>query len=198
MRKGMLFFVLLFIIFPNLTVKAANVTLESEVDETIGIILDFDGDFLHIIGESLTPNGYDDVILQLGDAPMYDLITGLPVSASIIRPGMEARAAYYYDPEYFPQAVTIWFYPNHENAAVFTATVSDNIQHSLGHCVFLSTDGRYRITLTDDTFIFDPTYGPLAPEDIEPGQVFFAWVDMITASSPALVYPEKIVIIIQP
>ena len=196
MKRILLTLVIALLLSPCLTVNAADVTLAAEIDETIGIIIDFDGDFLHLSGEALTPNGYDDIIIQLGDAPIYDLITGLPVSASIVRPGTEARVAYYSD--YIPQALAIWLHPTHQDAAVFTATVSDNIQYGPGYCVFLTADGRYRITLTDDIFIYDPVYGTLAPEDIEPGQMFFAWVDMITASSPALVYPDKVVMIVRP
>ena len=194
MRKLILILFFALVAFPYLTVNAEDVNFEADIDETIGIIIGLDGDFLYISGDALTIEGYDEAILQLGDAPIYDLITGLSVSVSCIIPGMEARVAYY-DTKDFPQALTIWLHPNHENAAVFTATVSDNIQYGLGYTVFLSADGRYRITITDDTFIYGPLCGTLNPEDIEPGQDLFVWVDMITASSPALVYPEKIVLI---
>jgi len=193
MKKLLLILVMALLLGPQ--VNAANDTMVAEIDETIGIIVDFDGDFLRLVGEALTANGYDEVMLLLGDAPVYDLITGLSVSATAINPGMEARVAYFYEPEFFPQTVTVWLHPTHENAAVFTASVSDNIQYGSGYCVFLSADGRYRITLTDDIFIYDPIHGVLTSKDIEPGQMFFAWVDMITASSPALVYPDKIVLI---
>ncbi|MCL2572514.1 MAG: hypothetical protein FWE11_08930 [Defluviitaleaceae bacterium] len=194
MRKWMLVTFIL-IIFPCLTVKATNVTLE--IDETIGIILDFTNDFLYISGDALTPMGLNEGTIQLGDAPIYDLLTGLPVHAEKIELGAEVRIAYFYVPEEIPQAVTIWLYPNHEEAAVFTTTVSDNIHYTPDYCVFLSADGRFRITLTHDTTIYDPTQGFLTPEEIEPGQMFFIWVDILTASSPAQVYPEKVVRICQ-
>jgi len=175
----------------NLTVLAVNDNLA--FDETIGIIQDFCGDFLFISGEALTPNGINASEIQVGDAPIYDLLTGLPVSVKSIQPGIEARVAYTQSDDHIPQALTIWLHPNHEGAAVFTVTVSDNIRYSPGLCVFLSADGKYRITLTDDTYILDTHHGPISPEDVMPGQAFFVWVDMITASSPAIVYPDKVV-----
>lgn len=186
MRKLLLLGVLVFA--PCLTVMGADVNFHT--NETMGVIKDFCGEFLFLSGESLTPDGYDDLEIELGDAPIYDLLTGLPVSVASIQPGIEARVAY---TGYPPQATAIWLHPNHDGAAVFTVTVSDNIHYGIGYCVFLSADGRYRITLTEDTYILDVPYGAISPEDVVPGQAFFVWVDMITASSPALVYPDKVV-----
>ena len=201
MKKWTLFLVLALALIPHLTVKAANVTFEMEagieIDETIGIIEDYEGDFLYISGEALTYSGLDDVIAQIGDALVYDLLTGLPVPVGSIKAGMEVRIAYLQQPDAVPQAITIWLHPSHEDAAVFSTVVSDNIYYGPDYTVFLSTDGRYRVTLTDETYIFVPGFGPIAPEDIEPGQEFFVWVDMITASSPALVFPDKVVHICQ-
>jgi len=197
MKKWMLLLALALALCPYLTVKAADVTFEMEIDETLGIIEDFSWGFLHISGEPLTPLGLEDAIIQLGDAPIYDLLTGLPVQAHSLMPGVEVQVAYLQQPGALPQAVAIWLNPGHQNAAAFTTTVSDNIQYGPGYCVFLSADGRYRITLTEDTCIYSSAFGLIAPEDVVPGQVFFVWVDMITASSPALVYPDKVVNICQ-
>ena len=200
MKKRMLVFALALTMVTCLTARASSVTLKTEIEETMGIILDYARGFIYISGEALTPAGYDEVIVELGDAPIYNLLTGLPVSAGSLKPGIEARIAYYpYNDclDEAAQAVTVWLYPSHQDAAVFTTTASDNIHYGPGYCVFLSADGKYRITLTDDNLILDSTGRPLAPEDIEPGQAFFIWVDMITASSPALVYPDKVVIICQ-
>jgi len=186
--KRWFFFALIMVFIPCLTVKASNDNFN--VNETIGIVKDFCGDFLFVSGEALTPFGFDDVELRVGDAPVFDLLTGLPVSVLSLQPGVEVRVAYMGDP---PQATAIWLHPNHENSAAFTVMVSDNIQYGLGYCVFLSADGRYRVTLTEDTYVLDVEYGQISPEDVVPGQAFFVWVDMITASSPAIVYPEKVV-----
>ena len=183
-------------ILTSLTAKAANVNFE-QVDETIGVILDYDNGYLQIHGDPLTPGGFFEATIDIGDAPIYNLLTGLPASVNSLVPGTQVRTAYFSHPDAAPQAVAIWLHPNHKNAAAFTITVSDNIQYGHGYCNFLSTDGRYRIILTDDTYILDPTYGPQAPEYIEPGQTMFVWVDVLTASSPALVYPEKVVTICQ-
>jgi len=181
----------------NLTVKATNDTLETEIDETIGIIEIYDGDFLYVLGDALTYNGLDDIAIQIGDAPIYDLLTGLPACASSILAGMEVRAAYIRQADEHAQAIAIWLNPSHEDAAVFSTVVSDNIYYGPDYTVFLSADGRYRVTLTLDTYIYVPGYGEISPEDIMPGQKFFVWVDMITASSPALVFPDKVVNICQ-
>ena len=185
---------------PNLTVKAADVTVvlneanEAEIDETIGIIESVGWDHLHISGESLTYGGLDDIVVQVGDAPIYDLLTGLPVGIDSVKAGMEARVVYMYG-DANSQAVVIWLHPSHEDAAVFSTVVSDSIYYGPDYTVFLSADGRYRITLTEDTYILMPGYGPIAPADVVPGQEFFVWVDMITASRPALVFPDKVVCI---
>ena len=196
MRKWTLIFALLLAATPCLTALAGDATFETHViDETIGIIDVCDLGFIHVSGEALTPGGFDSAIIQLGDAPAFDLLTGLPIALDSLERGMEVRVAYYQQPGHLPQAVTLWLHPNHEDAAVFTTIVSENIQYGLDYCVFLSADGRYRITLTTDTLIFDPSHGSMAPADIVPGQEFFVWVDMITASSPSLVYPDKVVLI---
>jgi len=197
MKKCAMVLILALVIIPHLTVKAADVTLETDIDETIGIVEDFSGGYLYIVGEALTYGGLDDVTVQLGDAPVYDLLTGLPVYAGSIEAGMEVRVAYLMQEEDYPQAVAIWLSPSHEEAAVFSTVVSDNIYYGRDYTVFLSADGRYRITLTADTYIYIPGFGEISPEDIQPGQEFFVWVDMITASSPALVFPDKVVSICQ-
>ena len=197
MRKWL--FALAFIFIFCLTVKATDVTFEPEIqiDETIGIIEALDWDYLHVSGEPLTLDGLYSAVINIGDAPIYDLITGLPVRASQLRIGMEVRVAYVQYDDDLPQAIAVWLHPSHKDAAVFTTIVSENIQYGPGYAVFLSQDGKYRVTLTSDTYIYDPEYGIITPEDVLPGQEYFVWVDMITASSPALVFPDKVVLICQ-
>jgi len=195
MKKWAVILIFALALTPQLTAIAAGVTFDTEVDETIGIIKNYRGDFLKISGEALTYGGLDDVTIQVGEAPIYDLITGLPATVRSLKAGTEVRVAYHAGKP--PQAAAIWLNPSHEDAAVFSTVVSDNIYYGPGYTVFLSADGRYRITLTDDTFIFVPGYGEIYPEDVLPGQEFFVWVDMITASSPALVFPKKVVCICQ-
>jgi hypothetical protein len=176
---------------PDLTARAAN---DMYVGETLGKITLKSGDKLRVEGEVLTDAGFPDVQVVIDGAPVYDLVTGLPVALSEVKPGMTARVAYLVDdgPQPFP-VVVLWLNGCHPHAAVFTAGVSENILHEDDHCVFLTADGRYRITLTGDTVIYDPAHGFITTADIEPGQEYFIWVDMITASCPALVYPDKAV-----
>ena len=197
MKKWMLLLFLALAILPHLTVKATNVNFGADIDETVGIVDDHDDSYLFISGEALTYNGLDEIVLQVGDALVYDLITGLPACAGSIEIGMEVRAAYVIQSDEYAQAVAIWLNPCHEDAAVFSTVVSDNIYYGPDYTVFLSADGRYRITLTADTYIYIPGHGEISPQDIFPGQEFFVWVDMITASSPALVFPDKVVSICQ-
>jgi len=204
MKKRMLkLFLVSFVlaIATHLTAQAAGVTFESEMGsemhETAGTIKSYSGDFVRISGEALTHGGLDDVVLQIGDAPVYDLITGLPVPPTRMKPGMDVRAAYYTLADGPQQAMAIWLNPDHEDAAVFSITVSSSIYYGPDYVVFLSSDKRYRITLTTDSSIYVPGHGQVGPHDVVPGQEFFVWVDMITASSPALVFPDKVVSICQ-
>lgn len=162
------------------------------ISETIGIVEDINHHQFHIIGEALTPCGGEDILIHIGDAPIYDLTTGLPAPFSHIHVGMSIRVAY---ETHTNTALVAWLNCDEMDAAVFTVVVSDNIQYYQDSCVFLSADGKYRVTLSLDTVIIDPYYGEITPHDIEPGQEFFVWVDMITASAPSQVYPDKVVLI---
>ena len=188
--------ILTFVCVLCLTAFTTGVTFASEpgtIDETIGEIVYFNWDVIHVVGEAITPHGCDDIIAQIGDAPIYDLTTGF--SAKDITIGTEAHIRYLRQPGFPPQALAVWLHPNHASAAVFTTEVSGNIQYGPDYCVFMSACGRNRVVLTAQTIIYDPIYGYLHPHDIEPGQEFFVWVDKITASSPALVYPDKVVLL---
>ena len=161
-----------------------------KVGETIGQVISVNDYLLHVIGEPLTPSGEYGVIVNIENAPIYDLLTGFPAYISDIEDGMSVRIAYIGQ-----TAIAVWLNCDYEDSAVFTVVVSDNIQYGSEHSVFLCTDGKYRVTLSHKTVIIDPAMGDLMPHDIVPGMEFFVWVDMITASSPALVYPNKVVLI---
>jgi len=161
------------------------------INETIGVVVEIEEDFLYIIGEPLTPESLEEVIVIIGDAPIYDLLTGFPADPSFIEKNMTARVAY--DSE--ENAVAIWLNCDYDDSAVFSVMVSDNIQYGNDACIFLSTDSKYRVTITPSTIVLDPFHGVFCPTEIIPGQEFFIWVDMITASHPSLVYPDKVVLI---
>jgi len=160
------------------------------IDETIGKVVSLDGDMLHIVGEPLSGGGLHDVVVPINSVPVYDLITGAPVSMTEIKPGMCARIAYS-----GKSAVAVWLNYSHEKAAVLSVIVSDNIQYMYGYTVFLSACGKYRITLAPETVVYCHAQGALFHTDIVPGQEYFVWVDMITASSPSIVFPEKVVLV---
>jgi len=192
MKKNVIaFFAFIIVALSSLTVFADG----DNVGETIGYVMEINGDIVHIAGESLTENGFSDVLISVGNAPVYDLISGFRVYVEDIEQDMGIRTAYYAgSAEPFP-AVVVWLNWNDDDAAVFTVVVSENINSGADGMVFLSTDGKYRVAITPDTIILDPYYGLLLPEDIVPGMEFFVWVDMITASTPALVYPDKVVVV---
>ncbi|MCL2286965.1 MAG: hypothetical protein FWC32_11475 [Firmicutes bacterium] len=171
--------------------SAGGMYISEEIYETVGIVVSLNGNQLHIIGESLTEFGHADVVVDITNARIYNLQTGFPVDISFIGSGMSARVAY----NESETALAVWLNCDNENSAVFSVVVSDNIQYGGDYCVFLCTDGKYRVTLSGQTVIIDPHYGELSPIDILPGQELFLWVDMITASSPSLVYPDKVVLI---
>jgi len=172
------------------TATANGMYILEEVSETIGYVQSLEKNILHVVGEPLTVNGYASVAVDISHAPIYDLRTGFLVDQSHITKNMGVRVAYEHD-----NAIVVWLNEDYEDAAVFTAEVSENIMHYDDYSVFLSADGKYRISLTQDTIILDPLYGELLPSEIIPGMEFFIWVDMITASSPSLVYPDKVVVV---
>jgi len=185
------------IIATALPAQAYGGVFQPAIEETIGYIDAIDGELLYISGEAITARGREEVFIDISAAPVYDLLTGGQVSIHNMQQGMSIRAAYETNPmasHLDPlAAVVLWLNWDSPHAAVFTAEVSGNVQHYPGHTVFLSKDGKYRITATDETYISCPHQGRLTPADIRAGQEFFVWVDMITASSPANVYPDKLV-----
>ena len=191
------FFALLCLILSlDLTVLAFDDM--NTVGETAGHVVSFDGQEIHVVGEAITSAGYADVIICIKNSPpVYDLLTGFEISPSTIYEGMCIRAAYlpsglFGKPS---EAITVWANWDFDDSAVFSVVVSENIQYGNGYCVFLSQDGKYRITVTYETSLTCPYFGTITPRDILPYQEFFVWVDMITASSPALVYPDKMVML---
>jgi len=177
----------------QLTVTAQGITLEGE---TIGYVIDRDGDYIHIIGDLLSDVGFEDVIIDISGSHIYDLLTGFPISAQDIHIGTSIRVIYRIPPsqnEPF-EALTVWINWDSPDAAVFSTEVSLNIQYGNGSCAFLSSDGKYLVMLCEDTIVICPFRGEISPLDIVFGQELFIWVDMITASTPALVYPDMVVL----
>lgn len=189
MQKLIVF--LLFIMFAT----ASTFEYHNHIGETIGTVIGVSNDFIHIEGEALNSLGMDNVIINVSNAPVFDLITGYPISVCEIAAGMNIRVVYDVSPATEPTALVIWLNCDYDNSAVFTVVVSENIHYGYENCTFLSADGKYRVTVSSKTVIIDPYLGEISPGDITPGQEFFVWVDTITASSPSLVYPDKVVLI---
>lgn len=167
--------------------------------ETLGIVASVSDECIFVVGEPLTNDGLPEVIVNISGAPVYDLMTGYPADISHIAEGMLVRVAYdHHSTETDPplaDAAVVWLNYGVEGSAAFKATVSENILYSEDHCEFMTADGKYRITLTPETFIFNTDDGYIEPGDIAPGVSMFVWVDMVTASSPAQVYPDKVMLI---
>ena len=169
---------------------------QTKVGETIGVVINLTEDILYIEGEPITSYGAHKVAVDISSTPIYDLLTGFPVTKQVIYNDMSVRIAYEISPSGKKNALVVWLNCGYEDSAVFTVVVSDNIQYGSDHCVFLCVDGKYRVTITPQTVIMNPNYnGEIFPFDIYPGQELFIWVDMITASSPSIVYPDKVVVI---
>ncbi|MCL1884175.1 MAG: hypothetical protein FWF81_10560 [Defluviitaleaceae bacterium] len=191
MKKACMLAILI-VAFCGLTVFAYG----DSVGETIGYVREIDGDVVHIVGEPLTENGFPDVFVKIGSAPIYDLLTGFRVYAEDILNDMDIRMAYRVQKTEPFHAMVVWLNWDDDDAAVFTVTVSDNINNNADGVAFLCANSRYRVELTHDTLIIDPLYGEISPKDIFAGMELFIWVDMITASTPALVYPNKVVVVV--
>lgn len=161
-----------------------------DIFEMAGFVAGINGSLLHIVGEPFAHAGHWDIVVDGADGQVYDLLTGFPTSIDNIKEGQNVRVAY----DRSQRALAVWLNYGHAHGAVFSATVSENIWYGTDYCVFLCTDSKYRITLTAETVIIDPYHGKILSQDVLPGQSFFIWVDTITASSPSLVYPEKVVL----
>jgi len=70
-------FVLCLILASSLTVLASSSMYK--IGETIGHAADFDGSILHLIGEAVTYDGREDVLINIANAPIYNLQTGFRV-----------------------------------------------------------------------------------------------------------------------
>jgi hypothetical protein len=157
--------------------------------EIYGTIVFSEGGLVRISGESLTGDA-DEVDVYIHEAFIYDLITGYPAWPDHVYEGMAVRCSYEQN-----LAHGLWLNCGEDDAAAFKAVVSDNIHYNGMDCVFLTTDGKYRITLTADTVVIDPYRGVIKTGDIRPGMEMFVWVDMVTASYPAEAYPDRVVLV---
>ncbi|MCL1844656.1 MAG: hypothetical protein FWF77_02000 [Defluviitaleaceae bacterium] len=178
-----------------IALQGVEVFGDNKIGETIGFVMEISGDVLHVVGDPLTPSGYASVLVSVGDAPVYDLKTGHRVRADAITLDSDVRVAYNLGGDEPHSAVVFWLNWSCADAAAFSVFVGESIVISEDSATFLCANEKYRITITADTTIIDPNRGYLSPAEITTGMEFFVWTDMITASFPALVFPEKIVVV---
>lgn len=188
---------LMFISLPRLVSAYEN--REAQLPEMMGVVAAVADECVLVVGEPLSDEGWPEVLLHVLDAPVYDLMTGCLVGPEEITEGAWVRVAYGYpltdtEPP-LADASEIWLHYGEDGSAAFKAMVSENIQYDEESCTFMTADGKYRVTLTPETQIIDINRGYADPADIRPGLSMFVWVDMVTASSPAQAYPDKVVLI---
>ena len=178
-----------------LTVRAAG---DMNIAETMGCVVAVEGQAVRVVGEPLTPGGLRDVWVDMAHGSVYDLRTGLrvaPAHVAQLPVGTTARIAYMPGPQEPLHGVVLWLHGCHPQAAVFSAVASEDMYREADYCTFLSVCGKFRIVLDETTDLYDPARGALCPTGLLPGQELFIWVDSITASTPALVYPHRAVVV---
>jgi len=167
--------------------------------ETYGEAVPRADGLLHVFGVALTDDAWDEVVLDMGHAEVYDLRTGFISTVWDIYEGDAVRAVY--EPNYsidglpLARAVTVYLHAGEPDAADLRLTVSDNIRYTNEACAFVTPDGKYRVTLTDDTLLLDGYGYQLSFYDIEPGMEMFVWASSVTASFPGQLFPDKVVLL---
>ena len=185
------------IMFPPLLIIAILMFIPMNVSgyhtfpmETLGEAISLEDGYLHISGVGLTDDSLDEVLLYIEGAEIFDLRTGFAINADKIYKGDTVRVVYV---DYV--ALEIYVHAGDPVAADFMVVVSDNIWYSDDTCVFVTIDGKYRITVTEETLLTDGLGYGISWEDIEPGMEMFVWAAFLTASFPGQIIPDKIVLI---
>jgi len=158
--------------------------------ETLGEVTPQGDGYLHVSGIGLTDGAFDEILFYAGNAEVYDLRSYFVMSWEEILAGDQVRVVYEGD-----KAFEIYVHAGDSMAADFMVVVSDNIWHEDDGCVFVTIDGKYRITLTEETQLFDSLGYEISWDDIEPGMEMFVWAAFLTASFPGQIIPDKIVLI---
>jgi len=158
--------------------------------ETIGEAVFREDGLLYISGIGLTEDALDEVLLYIDGAEIYDLRTGFLIGPEEIFDGDTLRVVYDDD-----QALTIYAHAGEPESADFMVVVSDNIWYSDEGCFFVTQDGKYRVTLTEDILLLDENGYGMFFDEIVPGMEMFVWAAFVTASFPGQVVPEKIVLL---
>ena len=167
--------------------------------ETLGEVIPTDDGLLLVSGISLTEDSWDEVLLCIEEAEIYDLRSGFAISPQDIYEGDCVRVVYALDGDDIghiaARALMVYAHAGAQDAADLMIVVSDNIWYSEEGCVFVTLDGKYRVTLSEDTLLLDSYGYEISYDEITPGMEMFVWADFVTASVPGQVIPDKIVLL---
>lgn len=186
-------------VMPFSTILLTTVMAYGNLMETYGQAVPQDDGYLYVSGIGLTDNAWDEVLLYIYDAEIYDLRTGFAINPNDIYDGNYVRVVY--EPEMsnndYPlaRAIVIYVHAGEPDTADFIVAVSDNIWYSNESCIFVTMDGKYRFTVTEDTLLLDGYGREISFEEIAPGMEMFVWAAFVTASFPGQVIPDKIVLL---
>lgn len=192
MRKMILLCITAILAFTPVNVNAFDIYME-----TIGEAIPTEDGYLWVSGIGITNDAYDQVLLCIKEAQIFDLRTGFSISEQDIYEGDCVRVMYYLSPVTdtdVAHAVEVYVHAGETGSADFIVVASDNIWYSNGNCSFMTTDGKYRIIIDEETDILDEYGYELSWEEIEPGMEMFVWAAIVTASFPGQVVPDKIVL----
>ena len=183
MKKFCCVLVLLFVCLPG-PVMAYNY-----FQEILGeAVLQEDG-ILHVVGIDLPDGSQDEIFLYIDEAEIFNLRTGFAIGPYDIREGDTVRVIYESD-----RALEVYVHAGEADAADFMVVVSDNIWYSDVGCAFVTIDGKYRITLSEETLLLDSRGYEISYDEIAPGLEMFVWAAFVTASFPGQVIPDKVVL----
>ena len=168
--------------------------------ETLGEAIPREDGLLLVSGIGLSEEAWDEVLLYVDEAEIYDLRTGFSMNAQDIYEGDIVRVVYESEGDLnsgspFAQALIVYAHAGEPDSADLMVVVSDNIWHSGEGCSFVTIDGKYRITLTDESLLLDEYGFEMSFEEITPGMEMFVWASFVTASFPGQLIPEKIVLL---
>ena len=155
--------------------------------------------FLAVDGDALQEEAWEDLMLYVDDALVYDLRDGLRTTIRAMSDAYPVipMLVVYVPTEHaepFAHAVIIYCYPGAAESADFSVIASDNIRYGESQCIFVSADGRFRIVIDEDTEILNDSGTPINRTEIKPGDEMLVWADYIAASFPGQIHAGRIVV----
>jgi len=168
---------------------------QNSTSETYGAATPRADGYLQVSGMALTDGAWDDVLLCLQDAWVYDLRTGFAAEPAAITHGDAVRVVYEPAGDAFGTAVWVYLHAGEPDAAGLRVTAGEPVWHTATGCHFMTPDGKYHLRIPPEATLFDAHGAPLSATDIVPGTEMFVWANSLTASFPAQVVPQKIVLL---